>query len=86
MALSALITPQIKERCLRVGFSEVLESPLTTKKVQDIITEVRNNQQILTELKRIAFNLKSESIEFDKSISFDGLDNPSLKIPVSNIK
>ena len=31
VALSALITDGIREKCQRVGFTEIIESPLTTK-------------------------------------------------------
>lgn len=33
VALSALITGDIRERCLAAGFTEVLESPLTIQKI-----------------------------------------------------
>ena len=40
VALSALITDPIREKCLAVGFTKVLESPLTSKKVEEILKQV----------------------------------------------
>ena len=37
VALSALITEDIRKKCLKSGFTVIIESPLTTKKLEDEI-------------------------------------------------
>ena len=37
VALSALITDEVREKCLGVGFTEILESPLSANRVEEII-------------------------------------------------
>ena len=83
VALSALITNDIREKCQSVGFAEVLESPLTIQKIQVILKKVQANRQIKTDLEN-QIGERQDILDEDKSISRD--DNPSLKIPVNSFK
>ena len=80
VALSALITDEIRDKCVKVGFTEILESPLYSKKVEEIIKQVRIDRQVQFDLEKL-ISKQQELFEGDKSLSCD--ENPSLKIPVT---
>jgi CheY-like chemotaxis protein len=50
VALSAHITEEIRKKCFEIGFNQVLETPLTVKKVEDeIIGVIRRDRKIKRE-------------------------------------